>query len=133
MHDLAKCFEPQRLLHMAPEEGLVLDQFFSPSPHLLHADVSAIVTRDTFGVREPQVLNPIAHRTLSKPSMSKLSHLLFLADTLEPEKHKTASLQALRQVSRENIHPALYLIYNYTLKKNGQSFLDLFATNPYSK
>ncbi len=117
MHDLAKCFKPQRLLHMAREEGLTLDPVLETNPHLLHADVGAIVARDTFGVKDKQVLNAIANHTLGRPDMSPLSCIVFLADTLEPGRGDNASLQALRQVSREHIHKAVYLTCDYTLKK----------------
>jgi predicted HD superfamily hydrolase involved in NAD metabolism len=117
MHDLAKCFKPERLLHMAREEGLILDDVLSVNPHLLHADVSAIVVRDTFGVKDKQVLNAIANHTLGRPDMSPLSSIVFLADTLEPGRGDTATLKALRQISRENIDRAVYLTCDYTLKK----------------
>ncbi len=117
MHDLAKCFQPQRLLHMARKEGLILDEVLSANPHLLHADVSAIVARDTFGVKDEQVLNAIANHTLGRPEMSLLSCIVFLADTLEPGRGDTASLQALRQISRESIDKAVYLTCDYTIKK----------------
>ncbi|MEO1374322.1 MAG: bis(5'-nucleosyl)-tetraphosphatase (symmetrical) YqeK [Cyanobacteria bacterium J06635_10] len=118
MHDLAKCFKPQRLLHMPYIEGLILDDNFCATPHLLHADVSAIVALDTFGLLDRQVLNPIAHPTLGRPNMSKLSHLIFLADTLESRHCQTASLQALKQVSRENISQGgIFELQLYYLKK----------------
>ena len=117
MHDLAKCFKPQILLDMARQEGLVLDEILSANPHLLHADVGAIVARDTFGVENQQVLEAIASHTLGSSDMSPLSCVVFLADSLEPGRGDTDSLQALRQISRENIDRAVYLTCDYTLKK----------------
>lgn len=117
MHDLAKCFQPQRLLRIAREEGLILDEILSANPHLLHADVSAIVARDTFGVKDPQVLNAIACHTLGRPDMSPLSCIVFLADSIEPGRGNTASLQSLRQISQENFDRAVYLTCDRTLKK----------------
>ncbi|MGB3653685.1 MAG: hypothetical protein WBA41_21060 [Rivularia sp. (in: cyanobacteria)] len=75
----------------------------------MHADVSAIVARDTFAVEDKQVLNAIAGRTLGRSDMSPLSCIVFLADT--------ASNLALRQVSRDSIDKAVYLTKDYTLKK----------------
>lgn len=117
MHDLAKCFKPQKLLHMAREEQLILDEVLEANPHLLHADVSAIVAKNTFGVEDKQVLNAIANHTLGRPNMSPLSCIVFLADTLEPGRGDTTSLQGLRQISRENIDKAVYLTCDYTLRK----------------
>lgn len=117
MHDLAKCFKPQRLLHMAREAGLTLDEILETNPHLLHADVGAIVARDTFGVEDEQVLNAIANHTLGSPQMSPLSCIVFLADSVEPGRGDSASLKVLRQVSQENIYKAVYLTCNHTLEK----------------
>ncbi|BAY83398.1 metal dependent phosphohydrolase [Calothrix parasitica NIES-267] len=68
---------------MAREEGLILDDILETNPHLLHADVSAIVARDTFGVEDEQVLNAISNHTLGSPRMSPLSCIVFLADSIE--------------------------------------------------
>ena len=117
MHDLAKCFRPQKLLCMAREKGLILDPILETNPHLLHADVGAIVAKDTFCVEDREVLDAIANHTLGAPDMNPLSCIVFLADTLELGRGNTASLQTLRQISRENISKAVYLTCDYTLKK----------------
>jgi HD superfamily phosphohydrolase YqeK len=46
---------------------MTLNQIFEVNPHLLHADVSAIVARNTFGVSDTQRLNTIADRALGRP------------------------------------------------------------------
>lgn len=56
MHDLAKCFTPQRLLNMAQTDGLEVDEVMKNNPHLLHADVGAIVARDRFGITDKEIL-----------------------------------------------------------------------------
>ncbi|NMG18557.1 bis(5'-nucleosyl)-tetraphosphatase (symmetrical) YqeK [Brasilonema bromeliae] len=116
MHDLAKCFKPQKLLQMAQKEGLEVDEVMGANPHLLHADVSAIVARETFGVDDEEVLQAIANHTLGRPGMSPLCSIVFLADSIEPGRGDTPQLQSLRQISRQNIHQAVALTCDYTLK-----------------
>lgn len=116
MHDLAKFFKPARLLQMARTEGLVLDPVLTAYPHLLHADVSAIVARDEFGIRDETVLDAIRNHTLGQPGMDSLSCAVFLADTLEPGRGNTPELEALRQVSYENLEQAVWLTCDYTLR-----------------
>ncbi|RUR84076.1 bis(5'-nucleosyl)-tetraphosphatase (symmetrical) YqeK [Chlorogloeopsis fritschii PCC 9212] len=116
MHDLAKYFQPQKLLQMAEVEGLEIDEVVAASPHLLHADVSAIVARDTFGVKDEEVLQAIANHTLGRPGMSPLCCIVFLADTLEPGRGNSSELQALRQVCWENLERAVWLTCDYTCK-----------------
>jgi predicted HD superfamily hydrolase involved in NAD metabolism len=116
MHDLAKYFKPQKLLEMARAEGLDIDLVSEATPHLLHAEVSAIVARDSFGVKDEEVLQAIANHTLGRPGMSLLSCIVFLADSLEPGRGNTAELQALRQISYQNLYQAVWLTCDYSLK-----------------
>lgn len=116
MHDLAKYFKPNVLLQMAREEGIEVDPVCEATPHLLHADVSAIVARDKFGIQDEAVLEAIALHTLGRPGMSDLSCVVFIADTLEPSRGNTPQLEALRQVSRQNLYKAVWLTCDYSLK-----------------
>ena len=116
MHDLAKCFKPTRLLQMARVEGIEIDPVCEATPHLLHADVSAIVARDQFGVQDEAVLEAIALHTLGRPGMSDLSCVVFLADTLEPGRGKTPELEALRQEAWQNLYKAVWLTCDYSLR-----------------
>ena len=86
MHDLAKYFKPQKLLKIAEANGLVIDEICQAHPHLIHADVSAIVARQEFGVKDPEILGAIANHTLGTPGMDILSCILFVADTIEPQR-----------------------------------------------
>jgi len=116
MHDLAKNFQPQQLLQMARADGLEVDDVLEANPRLLHADVGAIVARDVFGVKDEEVLQAIADHTLGRPGMSLLSCIVFLADSLEPGRGDTLELQALRQMSYQNINQAVWKTSDYTLK-----------------
>lgn len=116
MHDLAKYFKPNLLLQMAKTAKIEVDPICEATPHLLHADVSAIVARDKFGVGDKAVLEAIALHTLGRPGMSDLSCVVFIADTLEPSRGNTPQLEALRQVSRQDLHKALWLTCDYCLK-----------------
>lgn len=116
MHDLAKYFKPKRLLEMATAERLVLDPVDEANPHLLHAEVSAIVARDEFKVEDTDILAAIADHTLGRPGMSELSCVVFLADTLEPGRGDTPELNTLRQVSHHNLYKAVWMTCDYTVR-----------------
>ncbi len=85
-------------------------------PHLLHAQVSAILARDTFGVNDEEVLQATANHTLGRPGMSPLPCIVFLLDSLEPGRGNRSKLQALRKTSCENIDRAVWLTCDYTFK-----------------
>lgn len=116
LHDLAKYFRPKKLLQMATAEGIEIDQVLGANPHLLHADVSAIVARDEFGMTDVEILDAIRNHTLGRPNMSELSCVVFLSDSLEPGRGDKRELNDLRKVSRENLYKAVWLTSDYSLK-----------------
>jgi predicted HD superfamily hydrolase involved in NAD metabolism len=116
MHDLAKYFKPQLLLEMARREGLPLDPVDELTPHLLHADVGAIVAREQFGIQDPEILSAIADHTLGRPGMGLLSCVVFLADSLEPGRGNTPALNILRHTSRQNLQRAVWMSCDDSIK-----------------
>ncbi|MGB7440966.1 MAG: bis(5'-nucleosyl)-tetraphosphatase (symmetrical) YqeK [Coleofasciculaceae cyanobacterium] len=116
LHDLAKYFKPDKLLQIAKEKGIEVDPVCEAAPHLLHADISAIVAKEQFGVTDQEILAAIALHTLGCPGMSKLSCLVFLADTLEPSRGNTLELEKLRILSNKDLYQAVLLTCEYSLK-----------------
>ncbi|NDJ16515.1 bis(5'-nucleosyl)-tetraphosphatase (symmetrical) YqeK [Myxacorys almedinensis] len=108
MHDLAKFFKPDRLLQMARDEGLELDPIDELNPHLLHADIGAVVARDEFGIHDLDILDAIRNHTLGRPQMSLLSCVVYLADGLEPGRGNTPELEELRRLSRQDLIEATW-------------------------
>lgn len=115
-HDLAKYFKPQQLLQIARREGIALDPVDELNPHLLHADVGAIVARDEFDIQEPEILAAIADHTLGRPGMNPLSCVVFLSDSLEPGRGDTPELNLIRQISQQDLYQATWLVCDHTLK-----------------
>ncbi|MDJ0661330.1 MAG: bis(5'-nucleosyl)-tetraphosphatase (symmetrical) YqeK [Crocosphaera sp.] len=116
MHDLAKFFPPPKLLEMAKKEYNEIDSVCLSNPHLLHADVSAIVARDTFGVTDEDILDAIRNHTLGHPEMSDLSCIVFIADALEPNRGNTPELEKMRQVSWKNLYKSVQKTSEYSLQ-----------------
>ncbi len=92
---------------MAEQANLPLNDIERQVPHLIHADISAIVAREEFGVTDEGILNAIANHTLGTPGMDPLSCIVFLADSLEPGRGKTDELNELRALSLENLKIAV--------------------------
>ena len=116
MHDLAKFFPPSKLLAMAKKEYNEIDTVCLSNPHLLHADVSAMVARDTFGVTDEDILQAIRDHTLGNPEMSDLSCIVFIADALEPNRGNTPELEKMRQISWENLYISVQQTCEYSLQ-----------------
>lgn len=116
MHDLAKYFPSHILLEKAKEEGIEIDSVFLANPHLLHAEIGAIVARDEFGIEDEEILAAIANHTLGQPGMSPLSCVIYLADTLEPGRGHSAELETLRQLSSKDLYTAVWHTSDYTIR-----------------
>lgn len=116
LHDLAKFFPPKKLLEMAAEAGLTIDPIQAAHPHLLHAEVSALVAREEFGIEDGEILAAISNHTLGSPQMEPLSCIVFVADALEPNRGNTPELEAMRQVSWQNLYGSVQQTCDYSLK-----------------
>lgn len=116
MHDLAKYFSADKLLAIAQAEQLQLDPVASANPHLLHADVSAVVARQTFQVQDPDILDAIRNHTLGNVGMSLLSCVVFLADSAEPGRGKHPELEEIRQICLENLYQAVWMTCDRTMQ-----------------
>ncbi|BAU65959.1 metal dependent phosphohydrolase [Stanieria sp. NIES-3757] len=116
MHDLAKFFPPDKLLSMAQQEGIETDDILTNCPHLLHADVGAIVAQQEFGIENEAILAAIRHHTLGFPGMSPLSCVVFVADAIEPLRGDSLELQTIRSVAKENLYKAVRQTCDYSLR-----------------
>ncbi|WP_299402651.1 bis(5'-nucleosyl)-tetraphosphatase (symmetrical) YqeK [Acaryochloris sp. IP29b_bin.148] len=116
MHDLAKYFPPKRLLQTARQHQLPIDPIDEANPHLLHAQISAIVAQEEFKITDPELLAAIRNHTLGQPQMSLLSCVVFLADSLEPGRGNHPQLQAVREISRQNLYHAVALVCDLTMQ-----------------
>ena len=115
-HDLAKFFPPDKLLRMAEIEGITIDPVLATNPHLLHADVSAIVARDQFGVADSEILEAVRNHTLGRPRMSRLSCIVFIADVLELNRGDSPQLALMRQTAWDNLHRCVLQTTDYSLQ-----------------
>ena len=115
MHDLAKFFSPQKLLSIAQHNNLALDPITQKHPHLIHADVSAIIAQTQFGINNPLILDAISNHTLGQPEMSKLSCIVFIADKLESNRGDTLKLNEMRKISYENLYKSLTMVCDHSL------------------
>ncbi|MEM8721543.1 MAG: bis(5'-nucleosyl)-tetraphosphatase (symmetrical) YqeK [Cyanobacteria bacterium P01_G01_bin.39] len=116
MHDLAKFFPPAKLLQLATSAQIPIDEICLNQPHLLHADVSALVAQQEFGVEDPEILAAIRNHTLGTPQMSRLSCVVFIADVLEPNRGDNKRLAAMRAVAPKNLYKCVQQTSDYSLE-----------------
>lgn len=116
MHDLAKFFPPKKLLRLATEAKIPVDEFCLSQPHLLHADIGALIAQQEFAVNDPEILAAIANHTLGAPHMSRLSCLVFIADVLEPNRGDNERLAQMRHLASKNLYKCVQQTSEYSLE-----------------
>ncbi len=86
LHDLARLYSPPALLAQSQARGLAITPFERQSPLVLHAPLGAELARELFGIEDDAVLSAIRKHTVAAPTMSALDCIIYLADSLEPER-----------------------------------------------
>ena len=115
LHDAAKFFAGKKLLTIAQQEAIPLDPILQKVPHLLHADISAVVAQQTFGVQGSDILTGIRCHTLGQPGMSPLACCIFVADAIEPTRGNSPALEKVRQVATQNLPQAVRMVCDESL------------------
>ena len=117
LHDVAKCYPPQRLLSIAQRNFTELHPIELQNPHLLHGPVGALEAKRIFGTENSQVLQAIHNHTLGQPGMDDVSCIVFLADSLEPGRGETDKLNRLRKTCYKSLAKAVAGTCDYQIKK----------------
>ncbi len=86
LHDLARLHSPEQLVAECAARGLPIDSDERRHPMLLHAKLGAALARERFGVDDAQVLSAIRKHTTGDGHMSPLDCVVYLADSLEPQR-----------------------------------------------
>lgn len=115
LHDLAKFFPPKKLLKIASKAKIEVDPICQNHPHLIHADVSAVLAKTEFGITNKDILNAIRNHTLGNPQMSALSCIVYIADCIEPGRGNNSELSKIRHLATQNLYQATWATGDYTL------------------
>lgn len=106
LHDLARLYSPQRLLDESRAHGLSISAFEEAHPRVLHARLGAELAREQFGIDDERILSAIRYHTLGAGSMNALDAIVYLADSLEPERD-FAERAELEQLAFRDLNAAM--------------------------
>jgi predicted HD superfamily hydrolase involved in NAD metabolism len=126
LHDLARLYSPERLVAECRARGLSIDSDESQHPVLLHAKLGAALARERFAVVDAQVLSAIEKHTTGAGDMSKLDCIVYLADSLEP--NRTFEQRAgLWKIAMNDLAGAMRGVLLSTMQRNARKGV---ATRP---
>lgn len=115
VHDCAKNMSDEKILDIALNYNLKVDEISKESPQLLHGAVAAVIAKEKMGIQDEDILNAVAYHTTGRKNMSQLEKIIYLADYVEPLRD-FPGVEELRKISYENLDKALLLSFNNTIK-----------------
>ena len=107
LHDCAKYMEVkemQKMLGAVPEDT---DEQEINTPSILHAPAGAILAREKYGVRDPEILSAIRKHTIGDACMSLLDAIIYTADFIEPGREYFPGLDEARALAETDIFAAM--------------------------
>lgn len=123
LHDCAKNMGHAKLLAACGELGIVLDEVSAQELGLVHAYVGAHLAAREFGVDDTEIFDAIYYHTIGKPDMALLTKIIYLADSIEPNRRLGGELDAIRAVARTDLNQALMMCFDssikYVIRKGG--------------
>jgi predicted HD superfamily hydrolase involved in NAD metabolism len=115
LHDLCREYNPELLLKLAANFGIVIDDIEKAEPLLLHGSVAAAIVRNDLRIDCPEIMEAISFHITGAPGLSDLAKLIFTADFIEPG--RTYQLASDLRQEAFFIEPELLLlkVYDYSL------------------
>ena len=117
LHDGAKEMTNLQLLRFAKKKKIKMDEVDFINPHVLHARVGAVIAKERFNVKDPDVLGGIRCHTLAEPKMSRLMMTVYLADATEPGRDKKRISPIVKTFKKEGLETAVLEAIDQKLKE----------------
>ena len=120
LHDCAKNYKDNKLLHAAKKYEMPISKAEKENTDLLHSKVGAFIARDWFDEKDPDIFNAIAYHTTGRPSMSILEKIIYISDYIEPERQHKGRIQLIRKTAKKDLDKAMFYILEDTLAYLGK-------------
>ena len=115
LHDCAKNFDETRILEIAADYGVTLDELALKEPALIHAYLGAAVAYRDYGVTDKEILDAIYYHTTARANMTNLEKLIYIADMTEPGR-TIPQAEELRKMVEEDLDNALIYAIDCSIK-----------------
>lgn len=106
LHDCARKHSRQGLLSQARKLKLKIDPVQKFEPKLLHAELSAHLAKQDFGIKAKAILSAIRKHTLGTQRMTKLEKIVYLADHIE-EGRDFSGVKKIRALAIKDLDKAV--------------------------
>lgn len=115
LHDCVKCLEIPTMEKYIEIYNLKFDDVTMSEKKLWHAPIGANFVEYEFGINDDEIFDAIFYHTTSKPDMSLLTKIIFLADHIEPGRKHHKDLNYINEnchiLYHEPLDELIYLAY----------------------
>jgi len=116
LHDITKyedqTYHQEIIENHFPNSKTILKEF---NPALWHAFSAKVYAEETYGIKDPDILEAILHHTVGSPAMNPYAEILFLSDYIEPNRTYDSCLK-VRKLAQSSIVKAIYQAMDDTIK-----------------
>lgn len=115
LHDCAKHYSDEKILLSCEKYNISMTDVERKNPFLLHAKLGAFLAMHKYHVEDKEIIGAILVHTTGKPDMTLLDKILYVADYIEPGRHKAPNLKEIRTLAFTDLDGALRRILEETI------------------
>lgn len=116
LHDCAKHISDEDQIRLCRKHHIKISESEQVSPYLLHAKLGAFFARETYGIKDTEILHAITVHTTGEKEMGLLDKILFVSDYIEPNRTKASNLHTIRTLCFSDLNKGVYQILHDTLR-----------------
>lgn len=116
LHDLCREYSREKLLKLAVDFDIVVDDIEKAEPLLLHGPVAAVITQKSLGVNDDLILDAIRFHITGTPNMTFVAKLIFIADFIEPGRTFEQARILREMASKLTPDQLLLKVYNRSIE-----------------
>lgn len=115
LHDNAKCIPYDKAMQLSQKYNIALSEAELANPLLLHSKIGAYLAMHKYKITDKEIIRAILYHTTGRPNMTLLEKIIYIADYIEPKRHKAQNLTEIRRLAFIDIDKALLKILSDTL------------------
>ena len=116
LHDCAKCIPNDKKISICEKNNIAITEAERKNPSLLHAKAGVFLAKSKYDIEDEDILDAIRYHTTGNVDMTLLQKITYLADYIEPWRHKATNLPAIREAAFQDLDKALYMVLHDTLQ-----------------
>lgn len=115
LHDCGKIKEKTKLLKMANDFDMVLDDFMRHNTELIHGPLGAKIAKKKYGIKDKEILGSIKYHTTGKENMTLLEKVIYISDYIEP-KRNFPGVEEVRDLAFIDLDKSIIMAMDKTIK-----------------